>query len=263
MTSASDVIHALRNRTLEGAALTLDEALTILDDGFDLRVILVMDFSNGGDGLLAKPEVDSLADLRGKRVAVEYTAVGAILLDSALDAAGLSAHDIEIVACTLDEHLDCYSFVDAVVTFEPFMTKLLNQGAQLLFDSSRIPGRIVDVLVVLADTKKTHPRSLEHLIAGYFKAREHLASQPEDASKRMAARAGVAPAQVLAFYDGLKLPGLEENQRLLNGKPPPLQRTAADLAGFMLEKQLLKNPLTVEGLIDSCFLPDSKSSCKD
>lgn len=77
LTSASEVIHALRSGTLEGAALTLDEVLTLLDDGFDLKVVLVMDFSNGGDVLLAKPGIDSTADLRGKRIAVEYTAVGA------------------------------------------------------------------------------------------------------------------------------------------------------------------------------------------
>lgn len=96
--STSEVMHALRNRTLEGAALTLDETLTLLDSGFHLKIILVMDFSDGGDVLLAKPEIASLSALRGKRVAVEYTAVGAIILDAALNAAGLSASDITIVS---------------------------------------------------------------------------------------------------------------------------------------------------------------------
>lgn len=116
--------------------------------------------------------------------------------------------------------------MDAVVTFEPFRTKLLNQGARLLFDSRRIPGRIVDVLVVHADTVMTHPLALQDLLAGYFKAREHLAIQPEAASKRMAVRQGLSPAEVLASYDGLKLPELDENHSLLNGKPPQLQRNS-------------------------------------
>lgn len=253
--SASEVIHALRNKTLEGAALTLDEAMTLMDDGFDLKVILVMDFSNGGDVLLAKPEIASLAALRGKRIAVEYTAVGAILLDAALDAAGLKVLDITIVSCRLEEHLECYGSADAVVTFDPFRTKLLNQGARLLFDSRRIPSRIVDVLVVLEETTKTHPRGLEELLAGYFKAREHLASQPEDASKRMAIRLGLSSDEVLASYDGLKLPTLDENHSLLNGKPPQLVRTAGKLAEFMRGKKWLKNRLEVDGLMDGRFLP--------
>lgn len=255
LTSASEVIHALRSGSLEGAALTLDEVLNLVDEGLDLKVILVMDFSDGADVLLAKPGIDSLADLRDKRVAVEYAAVGAILLDSALDAAGLTASDIEIVACTVDEHLECFPSVDAIVTFEPVKTKLLRQGARLLFDSSQIPGRIMDVLVVLAATTKTHSHSLELLLDGYFRARKYLDAHPEDALKRIALRQGLSSATVLSAYDGLTLPGLEENQALLEGNPAPLQRSADKLAGYMLEKKLLRHPLKVDDLTDGHFLP--------
>ena len=67
MGSASDIMHAMRNDVLEGAALTLDETLSLIDDGIDLKVILVMDISNGADVLLAKPEIQSIADLRGEK----------------------------------------------------------------------------------------------------------------------------------------------------------------------------------------------------
>ena len=80
MTSASETIQAIRNNIIEGAALTLDEVLVLLADDFDLHVILVMDFSHGGDVLLAKPSIETLDELRGKKVAVETSAVGAILL---------------------------------------------------------------------------------------------------------------------------------------------------------------------------------------
>ena len=163
LSTASDVIHSLRSGTLEGAALTLDETLTLLDDGFDLKVILVMDFSDGGDALLAKPEITSIKALRGKRIAVENSNVGAILLDGALLAAELTAADVEIISCTLEEHINCYSSADAVVTYEPFRTKLLQLGAHQLFDSSQMPGRIVDVLVVHAESTNNNPLSLEQL----------------------------------------------------------------------------------------------------
>ncbi len=109
MTSASEVIHALRNHTIEGAALTLDEVLTVMEDDYKLSVILIMDFSNGGDVLLSKPEITSLAQLKGKNIAVEYTAVGAILLNGALSSAQLTAKDVTITACSFDEHQSCYS----------------------------------------------------------------------------------------------------------------------------------------------------------
>lgn len=256
LVNASDVLHAMRTRNLEGAVLTLDEALTLIQDGIDLRVILVMDVSNGGDVLLAKPEIKTLAGLRGKRVAVEDTAVGAILLDAALEAAGLTVADIEVVACTVDRHEDCYSSANAVVTFEPVRTRLLNQGARLLFDSSQIPGRIVDVLVVHAEITETHPESLQYLLGGYFQALEHLQHQPDDAARRMAVRLGITAAEMLASYDGISLPGLSGNKTLFAEGPESLQTTVADLAHYMLEKKLLSEVISVENFIDGSFLAD-------
>lgn len=255
LSSASDVIHALRSGTLEGAALTLDEALTLLDDGIELRLILIMDFSAGADALLAKPEIDTLKALRGKRIAVENSAVGAILLDGALHAAELTATDIEIVSCTINEHINCYSSVDAVVTFEPVRTKLLQQGAHQLFDSSQIPGRIADVLVVLKKTTASSPHSLAQLLAGYFKARAYLTAQPEEAAGRMAKRMGLSADEVLASYDGIRMLGLEENRQLLQGNPAQFEVTANDLARFMYDRKLIRNQLQVSKFVDSAFLP--------
>ena len=258
MGSASDVMHALRNNVLEGAALTLDEALTLVDDGLDLKVILVMDISNGADVLLAKSEIKSMADLRGKSVAVEYSAVGAILLDAALQHSGLTAADITIVACSVNEHIECFKETDAVVTFEPNRTKLLKLGAHELFNSSQIQGQIVDVLVVKSKAIDTNPDTLKQLIAGYFNAREYIDANSEVAYRLMAVRMKISPEESLASFEGIRLPVLEENWFLLSGEPAPLQITAEKLSRLLLQKKFLKNPLLTETLTDSAFLPARK-----
>lgn len=258
MGSASDVMHAIRNGVLEGAALTLDETLTLIDDGLDLKVILVMDISNGADVLLAKPEIKSMTDLRGKSVAVEYSAVGAILLDAALQSSGLTASDIKVVSCSVDEHIECYKKTDAVVTFDPVRTKLLNQGAHELFSSSQIQGQIVDVLVVKSKTIDTNPEALKQLIAGYFSAREYIDVNSEVAAKLMGIRMQISAEEVLKSFEGIRLPVLEENWFLLSGEPVPLQLTAENLSQLLLQKKFLKNPLPEESLVDSGFLPERK-----
>jgi NitT/TauT family transport system substrate-binding protein len=226
-------MQALRNGLLEGAALTLDEVLTLVQDGVELRIILVMDYSLGADVLLVKPDILELDQLIGKRVAVENTAVGAIILDSALSEAGLSASDIEIVSCTHDEHLGCYSSVSAVVTFEPVTTELLKQGGRQLYDSSKMPGRIVDVLAVSPQVITAQAATLDTLLDGYFKARRYLELPPEDAAMRMAPRQGLTPEEVLASYEGMRLPDLLENHQLLEGNISPLHIRANELATFM------------------------------
>lgn len=248
--------HAMRTGNLEAAALTLDEVLSLIQDGFELSVILAMDVSAGADVLLAKPEIATLADLRGKQVAVEYSGVGAIMLDAALEAAGLTAADIVIVACTVDNHEICYLLVDAVVTFEPVKTRLMARGAQILFDSSLIPGRIVDVLVVRKDIAESQPTQFQLLLAGYFQALEYLQTQTDDAARRITRRLGISPEEVLTSFDGMSIPGLAGNKSLLGDGQESLQTTADYLIRIMLEKYLLRNTFVMENLTDESFLPD-------
>lgn len=257
MPSASQASAALRNGMIEAACLTLDEAISLMQDGVDLRVVLVIDLSHGGDVLLATSGIDSLQALRGKRIGVENAAVGAIILDAALQAGALQTQDVTIVPLTVDEHADAYlaGKVDAVVTYEPVRSQLLNAGARVLFDSSQVPGRIVDVLVVRSEIAAAHTRALKALLKGHFLAREYLASQPQDAAKRMAPRLGENP---LAQFTGLTLLDMKENQAWLGGNPPRLQSTASELADLMLRRKLLQKTVSVERLADPSFLAEGK-----
>jgi NitT/TauT family transport system substrate-binding protein len=257
LVSASQTSRSLRGGAVDAALLTLDETLSLLQEGADLRIVLVMDVSDGADVAVARPEITSLQDLRGKRIGVETGAIGALMLDALLTAGDLSAADVQMIDMPVNEHANAYrkGIVDAVVTFEPARTALLGQGARVLFDSSRIPGRIVDVLVVRAAAVTSHPQALRTLVAAHFKALDHLARQPQDAAARLAPFLGVVPGQVLPQFAGIKLPDQAENRSLLSGSAAPLERKAAELAEFMLRRRLLRSAVSVERLADPQFLP--------
>lgn len=257
MPSASQSLHALRNGVVEAAALTLDEALNLLQDRVDLRVVLVMDVSNGADALIARAEIGDLADLRHKRVGVENTATGAVVLDAVLERAGLQAEDIMILPKTINDHLLAWQNqeVDALITFDPVRSKLIEQGGHELFDSSQIPGRILDILVVRADVIDQHKATLKTLISGYFAALEHIRQQPEDAARRLAPRMAIEPRQALALFDGVKLPNAEENRQWLSGSPSALNQAASNLAALMSRHQLLQFDIKIDSLAEPGFLP--------
>lgn len=259
MTSAGEVSYALRNSTVEAGALTLDEALSLMQDGMDLRVVLVMDVSHGADALLARDDIEQLQDLRGKRVGVETGAVGAMMLDAALQAGRLRATDIKMVPLPPNALLAAWrdGRVDAVVTFNPLRTQLLAQGAHSLFDSSQIPGRIIDVLVVRGDVFDSRPGVLKELLLGYFAALAHLQQNPQDAATRMAPRLGVTPEQVPLQFSGLELPGLQENRNWLSGPAPAIKAVAADLGSVMLQRHLLRHPVNIDRLAAPDFLPEA------
>lgn len=261
MANASQSYQALRNGTVDAAAQTLDEALGLIQDGVDLRVVLVMDVSDGADVVLARPEITSLQALRGKRVGVEMTSTGAVILDAMLDTAGMKATDIHLVALSMNEHAAAYTDgkVDALVTYDPPRSKLLQQGARVLFDSSMVPGRIVDVLVVRADVLADQQQSLTTLVAAHFKALDYLARHPQDAARRLAPYMGVHEDQVLPQFAGLILPDLAANRSQLSGTTASLPLRAAELSELMSRHHLLRSAVSVDHLVDPRFLPpDSK-----
>ena len=62
MRNASEVQQALHAGMLEAAAMSLDEALNLVEEGLDLRVVLGMDISHGADVVLGHPGVSTLQD---------------------------------------------------------------------------------------------------------------------------------------------------------------------------------------------------------
>lgn len=257
MPSSTETAMAFRNGSLDVAGLTLDESLTLLQSVPSLTVILVLDVSMGADVLLVKPEIDSLEHLRGKRIGVENTAVGAVLLQGALQAANLTVADVDLRSVTFDRHESAFikNQVDAIVTFEPVKSKLTALGARLLYDSSRIPGRIVDVLVTRREVIEQHPELLQTIIAGHFLALTYWHEHSADAAARIAPNMAVQPEQVVEYFEGVELPNLATVQRWLSGDTPALNKSIAMLSSVMLKNGLLFKPIDASGLIDASLLP--------
>lgn len=167
--NASQVLNGIIHESIDVAAVTLDEAVKIKALGFDVEVIWVVDYSNGADALMAKPTITNAKDLIGKRVGAEMSALGVYFLSRYQELNTLSIDDIELVNLEANRHVQAYknNEIDAVFTFEPNSSKLQETGANKLFDSSQIPGEIVDVLIINKKTitaeKQTYLRSFLRL----------------------------------------------------------------------------------------------------
>lgn len=257
LSSATACIQGLASGSLDGAGLTLDETLTAIASGQSLKVIAVLDISHGADVVLARPGISSLSELRGKRIGLEQSAVGAVLLDAALRKGGLSPKDVSLVHLGIEAHALAYTSgkVDALVTFEPVVTQLKAQKAVRLFDSAQIPGRILDVLAVRAEVASRNPVALRSLVAGHFRAREFFDKFPQASHAMISRRLKVAPGEVPGTYEGLQLPDVQENKSWLSGEKNRLETSAAALQEVMLAAELLPKAVDVSRLADARFLP--------
>src|SRR5689334_13738328 len=197
--SASEVLRAFRNEAIDGMVISLDELFGLAVDGLQPRIILVVDVSHGADVVVGRSGIRSMRDLQGKSVAVESGALGAFVLSRALALNGMQASDVNVVHLESNEHPGAFEKgqVDAAVTFDPYRAQLLAAGAKTLFDSTQIPGEIVDLLAVRASVVDRHPTPIQALLSGWFAALDYMKREPADAAQRMGIRQQTSGQQFL------------------------------------------------------------------
>ena len=260
--STTQVIHAFRNRVISAAALTLDEVLLLKDYGLDPKVILIFDISEGADVILTKQEIPDMKALRGKRIGVENTAVGAYVLSRALQLNEMELSDISVVSLPVNEHDTAFDKgkVDALITFDPVRSRLLARGYHEVFTSSEMPGEIVDVLVVNNDSLVSQQVQIDALLDGWFRANTFFEVNPNKAAGMMSARQKVSPQEVLDSFKGLHLPDLADNLMMIGTPNPPLMETAKRLADSIFESQLLHSRPVLDSMIVSGPLIRARSA---
>jgi NitT/TauT family transport system substrate-binding protein len=220
-------------------------------DGLQPRIILVVDVSHGADAVVGRTGMRTMKDLKGKRVAVEGGALGAFVLSRALALNGMQASDVKVVHLESNEQPSAFEKgqVDGAVTFDPYRAQLLRVGAKILFDSTQIPGEIVDLVAVRATVLDKQPKAIQGLLAGWFRALDYMKREPKDAARRMGLRQQTTGEQFLEALQGLRSPSREENFRMLGGATPELVVSGRRLMALMLEAKLLRGGLEIEGVL--------------
>jgi NitT/TauT family transport system substrate-binding protein len=249
--SASEVLRAYRNQAIDGMVISLDELLGLAADGLQPRVVLVVDVSHGADAVVGRSGMRSMKDLKGKRVAVEGGALGAYVLSRALAKNGMRASDVKVVHLESNEQPVAFEKgqVDGAVTFDPYRDQLLRAGAKTLFDSTQIPGEIVDLLAVRASVIDKQPNAVQALLRGWFDAIDYMQRDPKDAARRMGVRQQTSGEQFLAAQQGLHVPSRDENLRMLGGASPDLAVTGRRLMTLMVDAKLLRSNIDIERVL--------------
>jgi NitT/TauT family transport system substrate-binding protein len=256
--SSNVTLESFNNGGTDIATLTLDETLTLLGQGRKLRILAVMDISNGADAVMAQASIKRLAELKGTRIAITNIPLGFYMLARTLEAAGLQANEVQVLPLPENKHEQAFreGRVDAAITFEPFKTRLQAAGAHPLFDSRQIPNEIFDLLVVREEVYLTRRAELCRLVSQWYQALDHIQANPEDSAARMGKRLNMATADFQASLSGLVLPSRELSRELLGngaGGSPRLLKPAQDLMAVMLRAGMLGSAVLPASAIDPSF----------
>jgi NitT/TauT family transport system substrate-binding protein len=254
---AHDTIKAIKNGSADGGMLTLDEVLLLRDQGRPLEIVLVFDISRGADVLLAHPKITQLGALKGRRIGLEDSALGSLLLTLILERAGLQMGDVSLRRIAYQDHEASWGRgdVDALITYEPVAGRLKARGARQLLSTRDLADTIFDVLAVSPDAARAHGDTLRATLAGHFKALRYMRENPWDAAYRVAPRLGVSAEEMIASLRGLELPDLVGNRRLLADRQGELMQVTQRLSPIMQQAGQIAAPVSTRQLITSAYLP--------
>ncbi|MEC4728919.1 ABC transporter substrate-binding protein [Shewanella sp. D64] len=165
----SDAQRAYISGRVDGFASTIVEAVQAQEfGGAPLKVVLLADYSNGGDVILSQAPYQSLSDLKGKKIGCEVSSLGIYILARALTVHGMSLNDVEVVNVEQGNALQSLDsgLIDAMVSYPPYSFEILNDPQQAnhkIFTTAEIPNEILDTVSFSTKVIKENPNLVSKL----------------------------------------------------------------------------------------------------
>ncbi len=255
----NDYVESINQYTAgayDAVTVTNMDALSIPSaGGVDTTAVIVGDFSNGNDAVILKGK-DKLADIKGQNVNLVEFSVSHYLLARGLETVNLSEKDLKVINTSDADMAAAYKTDDvtAVVTWKPIVpTILASPDANKVFDSSQIPGEIIDLMVANTAVLKDNPKFGKALVGIWY-----------DTMKAMAE--GTAAKEAMGKGSGTDLKGFEDQLATTRMFSDPkeavsfvtgaeIKKTSERVSTFLFDKGLLGKGAKSAGAIGVEF-PD-------
>ena len=178
--------------------------------------IIINDYSNGNDMLIARAGIDSVEQLEGKKIGVEVGFVCHLLVLTALEAHGMTEDDVELVNFPTNDLPQALASgsVDAIAAWQPSSGKALEivGGSKTLFTSADAPGIIYDLLYVARDSLAMRKDDWQKVVGVWYDVVQYM-NDPANEREMLdilSARVGLRPEAYKPFLQGTYILRLDE-----------------------------------------------------
>ena len=253
---------ALEGGELEASTLTYDQVISSASKGWKLRVVMPLDYSVGGDAILAKVAIRTVKDLKGRNVAFQPSSPSDFLLGYALAQAGLSQSDIRAVNATPEGVVAIMASgsVDAGVTYEPSVSMIRKLGGgnqfHVLLSSREARGLITDVLALKESTIAKNPQLVQALIRGTMDGLDFMTREPDKAAALIGRALGLSVADVKAQLQNIENPPLAQLGDVFKKSPvlPSFYASGTIIGGILKREGQIRTLPPIEATYDASFI---------
>lgn len=241
----------------DGITLSLGSLIAVSNKAPDTRVIFLTDISTTGDAVVAGPDIETIADLKGKRIVLGSAGYGEVVVSVMLAEAGLTRDDVIWVAMQ-DENEAVQMLqdgrVDAFQTWEPYVSRAVDNGAKVIFTGADVPGLIPDAIGFHEATLRERPADVLAFTEAWFRAVDYWLANPDDAARLISNAVTLSEEEV--SLDGLELLTLEENHDFFVQRDDfsSVYHAAAIYIDFFSKNGVIDRPLDINELLDDSFI---------
>ncbi|MFA5958743.1 putative urea ABC transporter substrate-binding protein [Hyphomicrobium sp.] len=175
LVQVNDYVESINQYTggkVDAVTATTMDALTIpAVGGVDTTIPILGDYSNGNDGIVLKGANKTFADLKGKKINLVQFSVSHYMLARAFEAHGMNISDAKLQNVSDADFVSAFMTpdVDAVVAWNPAFIELKKlPNVSVVYQSTEMPGELVDALLVNTKTLKEHPELGKALTGAWF-----------------------------------------------------------------------------------------------
>jgi NitT/TauT family transport system substrate-binding protein len=243
---------------IDGDCLTNGDALVMGAGGARNVMIMITDYSNGNDMIVARPGIKSLKDLKGRKIGIEIGLVDHLLLLDGLKKQGMTQDDVTLVNSKTNETPQVLASgqVDAIGAWQPNSGLAMKAlpGAHPVYTSAQAPGLIYDVLTVNPATIAAHRADYIKLI----KVWDHVVNYindpktQDDAVQIMSARVGLTPEKYQLLLAGTHLISVAEGKKIFvrGDGLGSLYGSTQNADDFNVRNAVYKQPQKIDGYLE-------------
>lgn len=240
----------------DGIAIALGSFMRNIEKNTDSHIILITDHSAGADAVVTPSNIQSGADLKGKRIGVKLGDFGELFVIKMLEKNGLTPNDVTLVNLEAEAIVQSMKNgnIQAGQTWEPYVFQAVQSGAKVLFTSKQTPGLIPDVLVFRSNVLRDRPDDVRAFIRSWFQAVDYWKTNPEESKTLIATTLNLKPEEIST--EGIELPDLKNNLAALTpgSTTESLYYTAQLYADFYTRTGGLSTAPDTQKLIDPSFV---------
>lgn len=241
----------------DGVVLALGNLVRLIPQNSNIRIVAVIDQSNGADAVVSQSQIETVSELRGKTIGVRLGSFGELFVNRMLQFHGLTPEEVMLNNVFPESMLDFLNdrYIEAAHLWQPTLSQAVAAGYRVLFTSAETPGLIPDVMAFQKSVLAERPEDVKAVLRAWFQAVEYWQTHLQEGNAVIAKVLNLKPEEI--SLEGVQLFNAVQSRQafIKSNSTASLYYTSQLYSDFALQAGNMTRPIDIEQLLEPTFLP--------